>query len=122
VVIFAAAGIILRESPLQIAAAILVYTLFSFLLLGVNYLGLRWTGANINVGMLVLIYIFSVILIMLPGIVGALLTGFFMGKAGVLIGMLVLAAWEFIAGLGCFAFSRGILHRCDMPSLASLKL
>jgi hypothetical protein len=121
VVIFVAAGIILQESPLRIAAAILVYTLFSFLLLGVNYLSLRWTGANINVGMLVLIYIFSVILIMLPGIVGAILTGFFMGKAGIFVGMLVLAAWEFIAGLGCFTFSRGILHRCDMPSLANLK-
>jgi hypothetical protein len=35
--------------------------------------------------------------------------------------MLVLAAWEFIAGLGCFTLSRGILHRCDMPSLANLK-
>lgn len=121
VVIFVVAGIILRESPLRIAAGILVYTLFSFLLLGVNYLSLRWTGANINVGMLVLIYMFSVILIMLPGIVGVILTGFFMGKAGVLVGMLVLAAWEFIAGLGCFTFSRGILHRCDMPSLANLK-
>ncbi|MBN1571354.1 MAG: putative ABC exporter domain-containing protein [Acidobacteria bacterium] len=121
VVIFVATGIILHESPLRIAAAILAYTLFSFLLLGVNYLSLRWTGANINVGLLLLIYMYSVILIMLPGIVGALLTGFFMGKAGVLVGMLELAAWEFITGLGCFALSRGILHRCDMPSLANLK-
>jgi hypothetical protein len=121
VVIFVAAGIILRESPLLIAAAILVYTLFSFLLLGVNYLSLRWTGANINVGLLVLIYMYSVILIMLPGIVGGILIGSFMGKAGVLVGMLVLAAWELIVGLGCFALSRGILHRCDMPSLANLK-
>jgi hypothetical protein len=50
VVIFIAAGIILRESPLRIVAAIFVYTLFSFLLLGVNYLSLRWTRTNINVG------------------------------------------------------------------------
>ena len=41
--------------------------------------------------------------------------------AGFPVGMLVLAAWEFIAGLGCFIFSSGILHRCDMPSVAKLK-
>jgi len=113
--VFCAAGLIMRSPVPLIAASFVVYTLFSFLLLGINYLSLRWTGADISVGFLVFIYIVGVVVIMLPGLVPAVIIGSMSGSAGVLIGMGILASWELIAGLGCFALSKGVLHRCDMP-------
>jgi len=115
--VFGVAGLIMKEPLLLIAAAIAAYTLFSFLLLGVNYLSLRWTGTNISAGLLVFIYIFAVILILLPGLVAAVVIGSRFGDVGVVIGLGILALWELIAALVCFALSRGILHRCDMPSV-----
>jgi hypothetical protein len=40
---------------------------------------------------------------------------------GVLIGHGILALWELIAALGCFALSKGVLHRCDMPVMPTGK-
>jgi hypothetical protein len=113
--IFGVAGIIMRERPLLVIAAIAVYTLFSFLLLGINYLSMRWTGADISMGLMVMIYIFGVVLIMLPGLIPAIIIGSMFGDIGVLAGFGILALWELIAALGCFALSKGVLHRCDMP-------
>ena len=63
-------------------------------------------------GILTFIYILVVLAIMLPGIVAAVIIGF---RAGVLAGLGILAAWEFLAALACFWFSRKILHCCDIP-------
>jgi hypothetical protein len=116
VVMFGVSGAITGESPLLIAAAVLVYTLFSLLLIGINYLFLRWTGVNLNSGLLFLIYYLAVMLIMAPGVVGALVAGILLGGSpGEFAGLGILAAWELLAALVCFALSRGILHRCDMP-------
>jgi len=121
VVIFSIAGLILGESIGLIVASILVYTLFSFLLLGINYLSLRWTGANISAGLLIIIYTIAVILIMLPGLIAAIVLAITIRNTGVLIGLGVLALWELLAGLGCFVLSKGILHRVDMPVLKTEK-
>ncbi len=114
-VIFCVAGFIIGEPVLLIFAAIVVYTLFSFLLLGINYLSLRWMGADISAGLLIFIYTIAVVLIMLPGVIPAVIIGSLLGNIGVLIGHGILALWELIAALGCFMLSKGILHRCDMP-------
>ncbi len=34
-------------------------------------------------------------------------------------GLAVLAVWELIAGIGCFALAKGVLHDCDMPVMRS---
>lgn len=119
--IFGIAGLIMKESFWLVIAAIVVYTLFSFLLLGINYLALRWTGADISAGLLILIYTFAVIIIMLPGLIAALVLGSMIEGAGLLVGLGVLALWELLAALGCFALSRGILHNTDMPVLKAGK-
>ncbi|MDX9871773.1 MAG: putative ABC exporter domain-containing protein [Clostridia bacterium] len=119
--VFTLSGLIMREDPLLVAAVIIVYTLFSFLLLGINYLFLRWTGADISEGILILIYTLAVGLIMLPGLVAAIVIANFLGEGGILIGLTTLALWELLAGLVCFAWSKGILHRCDMPVLKAGK-
>ncbi len=113
--IFCVAGLIIGEPVLVIFAAIVIYTLFSFLLLGVNYLSLRFTGADISAGLLIVIYTIAVIIIMLPGVIAAIIIGSMFGGMGVLIGYGILALWELIAALGCFALSKGVLHHCDMP-------
>jgi hypothetical protein len=113
--IFSVAGIITGEPLLLILAAIVVYILFSFLLLGINFLSLRWTGADISAGLLIFIYTAAVIIIMLPGIIAAAVIGSMFGDIGVLIGLGILSLWELITALGCFALSKGVLHRCDMP-------
>jgi hypothetical protein len=114
--IFGLSGALLGVGVPLAAAAIAVYTLFSLLLLGINYLSLRWIGADISAGLLIFFYTFAVLLVMLPGLGLAILASAALG-GGMAAGFAVLAAWELIAGLACFALSRGILHRCDMPSV-----
>lgn len=120
-VIFCLAGLIMGENVLLVVLAILVYTLFSFLLLGINYLSLRWTGADISAGLLMFIYTIAVIIIMLPGLIAAIAIGTMIEGIGVFIGLGVLALWELLVGLGSFALSKGILHRTDMPVLRTGK-
>lgn len=111
---FGIAGIILRASPLMTVTAVLLYTLFSLLLIGLNYLSMRWVSADISAGILVVIYIFSVIIVMAPGLIPAVIVGIQAGDLGIPAGMAVLAVWELLAALGCFALSKGILHSCDI--------
>jgi hypothetical protein len=121
VVIFSIAGLILADPFWLVVVAALVYTLFSFLLLGINYLFLRWTGADISTGILLFIYTIAVIIIMLPGLIAAIVIGSMIEGSGVLIGLGVLALWELLAALGCFTLSKGVLHNADMPVLGTGK-
>jgi hypothetical protein len=116
--LFTAAGIIMQAPPLLIVAAIAVYSLFTLLLIGINYLSMRLTGASISMGLLMAIYIFAVLIIMAPGVVAAMIIGFSIAGIGPFLGLLVLAAWELLAAAACFALSKGILHNCDMPTIA----
>ena len=36
---------------------------------------------------------------------------------GLPVGLGILALWELIAALGCFALAKGLLHHSDMPSV-----
>jgi hypothetical protein len=122
VLIFGISGVIISANPALIILCVLAYTLFSLLLLGVNYLSMRITKANISHGILLMIYIFAVVLIMLPGIALAIITGSIIGgDTGVLAGLLVLALWELVAGLVCLALSKGVLHNCDIAVLKVYK-
>jgi hypothetical protein len=117
VFIFGAAGLIMRESPLNIAVAVVVYALFGLLLLGVNYISLRWTGADMSTGVMLLLYTFAVLIIMAPGVVGAIAAAvlLFPPLWGQTAALGILAVWELLAAVVCFAVSKGILHSCDMP-------
>jgi hypothetical protein len=112
--IFGVSGVLLKLNYLPIITCAITYTLFSFLLLGVNYLFMRFFSADLSKGLLLLIYYLAIILIMLPGIVLAIIVG---GDGAWLIGLGVLALWELAAGIICFFLSKGILHNCDMLTL-----
>lgn len=110
-------GLILGDHPLVVIGSMLVYTLFSVMLLGINYLSMRWTATSISQGILLTIYFFAVFLLIAPGLAGALIVGFIVGGVtGTALGLGILALWELAIGLLCFALSRSILHNCDMPS------
>ncbi|MDR1642331.1 MAG: putative ABC exporter domain-containing protein [Clostridiales bacterium] len=115
ILMFSVAGLILRSSFLLVCACILVYTMFSYLLIAVNYAIMRFTGADVSSGALLMIYYFGVMLVIAPGLVGAIVAGVMIGgDAGYIIGLLILTVWETIIGTVCFALSKNILHDCDM--------
>jgi hypothetical protein len=94
--------------------------MFSMFLIGVNYLFLRWTGADVSAGVLLTIYMLVAMLIILPGVIAALCVGMLFEGWGVYAGLAILAAWELITAIGCFALSGGILHNCDMLDVKSM--
>lgn len=110
-------GLIISAYPTVILSSMAVYILFSLMLLGINYLSMRFTGANISQGILLLVYFLMVLLFLAPGLAAALAVGFTLGGVtGTLIGLVILSAWELIAALICFALSKNVLHNCDMPT------
>ncbi len=119
--IFIPIGIITKTAVPMVLLCIAAYTLFSFLLLGVNYVSMRFLGTNISMGVMILIYYLMVVIAILPGLVPAIIVGVSIGgNVGVLIGVLILAAWELLAGVILFALAKGVLHACDMPSVKSM--
>jgi hypothetical protein len=111
-------GLIIGSHPLVVLCAMATYVLFSFMLLGVNYVFMRYTGADISQGVLLMIYFVAVLILLAPGLAAALFTGFSIGGLmGKLAALLILAAWELAVALTCFALSRNVLHNCDMPTV-----
>ncbi|MDR1894219.1 MAG: putative ABC exporter domain-containing protein, partial [Spirochaetales bacterium] len=103
VFMFGAAALILGEDPRVTALVILAFVLFSLLLIGINYLSLRWTGAGLSAGFLVLIYVIAAAVIMLPGLIPAAIVGYVLtGSRGIFAGLGVLSIWELSAALVCF--------------------
>jgi hypothetical protein len=120
--VFGTSGMLLQSHIVNILVCFVTYTLFSLLLLGVNYVFMRFTGADISAGLLVVIYYFAVLLVMAPGVTLAIVFGVMIGgDTGYMTGLLILCVWELAAGLICFALSRGVLHNCDMAVVRSRK-
>ena len=115
-------GIFLGAHPLTIIGATIVFALFSFLLLGINYSFMHVTGGNISQGILLMIYYIAVIFALLPGLVPSIIVGVLIGgDIGIFIGLLILAVWESIVGLLCFFLARNILHNTDIPQIRKIQ-
>ncbi len=111
-------GLILSSNPLVILGSMMVYILFSLMLLGINYLSMRFTEANLSQGILIMVYFFAVLLFLAPGLAAALIIGFSVGGlGGTILALFILSVWELIVALVCFALSRNVLHNCDMPTV-----
>lgn len=114
--IYGLGGLLTGAPLLSIIAAISAATLFSLLLIGINYLFLRFTGANISNGMLLMFYYLAVIIFMAPGLAAAIIIGLAVGQtAGTITGLLILSGWELMVGMICLVLSQGVLDNCDMP-------
>lgn len=115
--IFLLVGILCGESPFIIVGCIAVFTLFSLMLIGVNYLSMRWCGTELGTGILIMIYMLMVMVLMAPGLVAALVVAAGIGgTTGTTVGMGILSIWELLVAFGCFALSKGVLHNCDMQT------
>jgi hypothetical protein len=88
--------------------------MFSFMLIAMNFVSIRFTGGSINAGLLVVLFMLCVFVIMLPGIIAAIFAGAMFPAFGLYLPIAVLAAWEMAVALVCFYFSRAVLHNCDM--------
>lgn len=118
VLILGIPGLVMGSHPLVVLGSMVTYVLFSFMLLGINYLFMRFTGADISQGILLMIYFVAVLVLLAPGLAAALFTGFSIGGLmGKLAALLLLAAWELAVALTCFALSRNVLDNCDMPTV-----
>jgi hypothetical protein len=118
VLIFGIGGSLVGAGFPYIAVCILTYTLFSCLLLGINYVFMRFFGSDISAGLLLVIYYLAVLLTMAPGLALAIVVGSILGgDFGLFTGLLILCAWELAMGLLCFALSKGVLHNCDMAMI-----
>ena len=120
ILILVFSGLIMGAGFELIFAAMVTSTLFTFVLIGVNLLYLRFTGANMRLGVLAMIYYMTIIIVMLPGVAIAIVAGFVIDGWGFLAGLIILSVWELVVGLVCFASSKGILHNCDMLTAPQL--
>jgi len=118
--IFVISGIIMGEGILLIVAAIAVNTLFTFVLIGISLIYLRYAGANIRAGILMSIYYMTIVVIMLPGVAGAIAAVMLIDGWGFLAALIILSVWELIAGFVCFVSSKSILHNCDILTAPQL--
>lgn len=111
-------GLVLGAHPLVILGSMAVYIFFSLMLLGINYLSMRWSEANITQGILLMIYFFAVLLFIAPGLITSLIIGSVVGGLiGTLLALGILSTWELAVALVCFALSKNVLHSSDMPSI-----
>ena len=109
-------GLLMGANFLVILACVLAYLCFSLLLLGINFLSMRFSEANISQGILIMVYLVAVLIFMAPGLAAGMYVGFMVGGlGGTLLGLAIITGWELAMALLCFALSKDILHRCDMP-------
>jgi len=117
VLFFAIPGLIAREHPAIILGAMAVYLCFSLMLLGINYVSMRYLEANLSQGILLTYYLLGTLLLIAPGLAGAISAGVMVGGfGGTLLGLAILAAWALLVALVCFALSKSVLHNVDMPT------
>jgi hypothetical protein len=107
-----AIGLITGGGAAAVICSALAYSLFVFMLVAVNFAFMRFTGADISAGLLVVLYMAGALILMAPGVVIASVAGVMaLGLSG---GLAVLAAWELFVALTGFWLAKDVLHNCDM--------
>jgi len=118
VVIFIAAGLILGTPVWTTLSAMIALILFTFYLLGISLASMRITDTNLATGLLLMIQLAVVLIPLLPGVAAAIAIGLLVpGALAITLALLTLSAWMLLVGIGCFAFSKGVLHNCDIPAM-----
>jgi hypothetical protein len=93
----------------------LAYLIYTFQLIGLNYVSLRFTGVNMSAGLTIIIYFILQILIVMPGIVIAILVSVFVPQTPLYLLIGIFTVWELLVGLVVFGISSKVIHNCDMP-------
>jgi len=116
ILIFGIAGVISRAHPLIIAGVIFTASMFALMLAGISIFSLRWTSVDISAGILVVLYLFTVIIALVPGLIPAFIVAHIIpGDVGIIAALSIVSLWEIIVSFLCFALSKSILDNCDMP-------
>ena len=103
------------------SSAMIALILFTFYLLGISLASMRITDTHLGTGLLLIIYFAVIIIPLLPGIVAAILVAVLVPDAlSVALAFMTLSAWMLLLGIGCFAFSKGVLHNCDIPVMREM--
>lgn len=115
-------GMLFGGNLLIIIGSIAVYIVFTLMLIGINNLFMRVTGADMSKGLLMMLYFLAVALLMAPGLIISLVVASIVsfsvkGIFGTILGLFLLAGWELIVALVSMYASRGALHNCDMSTV-----
>ncbi|MDR1018427.1 MAG: putative ABC exporter domain-containing protein [Lachnospiraceae bacterium] len=123
---FAIVGVICKANIFMIVFSIIAFCTYTLLLVSINYLFMKWSGVEVNSGLLMIIYSLIAMLIIAPGVVLGFVVGFlFSGGLGaafaMTMGILVFAAWCLVISFVLFAMSRGALDNSDIQVMPSSK-
>ena len=119
VFVFAIVGIITREHPVALVVSVLIYMSFTFYMLGINLAFMRYTGIMVRNPILAVVFMILYVVPAAPGAFIAVLAAFMVLEAWALVVFgLVFSIWLLAVGAALFGLSKGILHNCDLPSVA----
>ena len=123
ILIFGLAGLIVGASVWTTLAAMTATILFAFFILGINLSSMRITDTNLASGLLIVVYLATVIIPIAPGVVAAVIV-FALAPTpwAMALALTTLSAWMLLVGIGCFALSKGMLHNCDMPVMRNVTI
>jgi hypothetical protein len=114
VVIFVGVGIVFGAPVFLTATCFIAYVAYVFYLIGLTFAFERIEiGSK---GLTLGLYFSAIFVILGPGIFAAAFIGSLFGAP---LGLLALAGWEILAGVGLFALAQGVLHNMDIPQLTN---
>jgi hypothetical protein len=82
-----------------------IYVMYSFLTIGINFFSLRFTGQEGKAGLVLMLYMLSIVGLLLPGIIAAVVLALLLPGIGIYLGLAALGLWELIVGVISFALS-----------------
>jgi hypothetical protein len=122
VILFGVGGILVGAPPLLILFCILAYAMYGMLLISVNYVTMRWTGMQVNTGILMILYVMIMMVALAPGVAAGVVTGIVIGgTAGVTVAFAIFTGWQLVASCLCFYLARGVLDKSDMPQVSMMQ-
>lgn len=110
-ILFVISGILFKASVPVIIACALTYTLFGAVYVYTDVLSLRLFGGVHSKGLLLFIKIIVHILIFIPGIIAAVLTGAF--TESTLFAICALGGWSLVLAITFFMLSSGIFNNLE---------
>jgi len=111
--IFCLAGYIGKASLLVILMMIVLYALSCLMVVALDLAAFRITGVIMTIGIFGALFMFVLIILLLPGIIGGvILSSTGLGVIGFIIAQSI---WVIIVSIIAFMVAKDVLHNCDLP-------
>lgn len=111
VIIFVIVGIIIKASPVDIIICIVARVGFGLVFIAADVLAERVIGTVASKGILMLLNFLVIILVALPGIIGAFIVGLASGEQ--IYALLITLAWNVFISLVIIGLCRNVLHNLE---------